>query len=202
MTAPNRVGNVASNILTVLIYLYMIPAFMFFVPYYNWQYAKNHGFVSWLFLGEIVPTAQAVIWPYYVGKHFTRPSSPPIESWTAEEKANSKHLMAAFNSDLEAIKLSNAGGPGLIPQDQLRKIVTLEKTALMEASIVEDPVLDKVHPQLKQHFRDELVPAIELKVKNWEMPQNDLSIHKQIDDLENKWADWFNANKDDFYIPK
>ena len=72
----------------------------------------------------------------------------------------------------------------------------------MEASLVDDKVLNKIHPQLREHFRNELVPVIQLKVRNWEMPQNDLSIHKQIDALENKWADWFNANKDDFYILK
>ncbi len=33
MTTPNRLGKVASNIFTVLIYLYMLPAFMLFVPY-------------------------------------------------------------------------------------------------------------------------------------------------------------------------
>jgi hypothetical protein len=101
MTSQTGKGNIVSNIVNVLIYLYMLPAVFVFVPYYNWQYANTHGYVSWL-----------------------------------------------------------------------------------------------------EHFRNELVPVIQLKVKNWEMPQNDLSIHKQIDALENKWADWFNANKDDFYILK
>lgn len=32
--------------------------------YFNWQYARDHGFLSWLFLGEIIATGQAVIWPY------------------------------------------------------------------------------------------------------------------------------------------
>jgi len=35
------------------------------VPYFNWQYAKRHGFASWLMLGEVVATAQALVWPYY-----------------------------------------------------------------------------------------------------------------------------------------
>jgi hypothetical protein len=35
-------------------------------PYYNWQYAKEHGFIKWLFFGEIVATLKSSVWPYYV----------------------------------------------------------------------------------------------------------------------------------------
>ena len=38
---------------------------MLTIPVFNWRYAKEHGFVSWLFLGEVVATAKAVVWPYY-----------------------------------------------------------------------------------------------------------------------------------------
>ncbi len=35
------------------------------VPIFNWRYAREHGFVSWLFMGEVVATFKAVVWPYY-----------------------------------------------------------------------------------------------------------------------------------------
>ena len=38
---------------------------MLAVPVFNWRYAQEHGFVSWLFLGEVVATFKAVVWPYY-----------------------------------------------------------------------------------------------------------------------------------------
>lgn len=38
---------------------------MLSVPYYNWQYAREHGFMSWLFLGEVVATAKGFVWPYF-----------------------------------------------------------------------------------------------------------------------------------------
>ncbi len=44
----------------------MFTAFIIFTPYYNWQYAKNNGFASWLFFGEIVATAKAFAWPYFL----------------------------------------------------------------------------------------------------------------------------------------
>jgi hypothetical protein len=34
--------------------------------YFNWQYARTHGFVAWIFLGEITSTAKALVWPYFV----------------------------------------------------------------------------------------------------------------------------------------
>ena len=38
---------------------------MLTIPVFNWRYAQEHGFVSWLFLGEVVATFKAVVWPYY-----------------------------------------------------------------------------------------------------------------------------------------
>jgi hypothetical protein len=33
--------------------------------FYNWQFAQNNGFVKWIFLGELVPSAKALAWPYF-----------------------------------------------------------------------------------------------------------------------------------------
>lgn len=35
-------------------------------PYFNWMFAKENGFLAWLFLGQIIPTLQAFVWPYFV----------------------------------------------------------------------------------------------------------------------------------------
>lgn len=36
------------------------------VPYFNWQYAKEHGFWQWIFFGEVIATFKAVLWPYFL----------------------------------------------------------------------------------------------------------------------------------------
>jgi len=33
--------------------------------YFNWEYAKTHGFLKWLFFGEIVATLKGFLWPIY-----------------------------------------------------------------------------------------------------------------------------------------
>ena len=35
-------------------------------PYFNWMFAQENGFVAWLFFGQIIPTFQAIVWPYFV----------------------------------------------------------------------------------------------------------------------------------------
>ena len=35
-------------------------------PYFNWMFAQQNGFMAWLFFGQIVPTFQALVWPYFV----------------------------------------------------------------------------------------------------------------------------------------
>ncbi len=59
-----------TKILAVAVGLYMIAA-MVAVPYFNWQYAKEHGFVRWLFLGEVVATAKGLAWPYFLATRFS-----------------------------------------------------------------------------------------------------------------------------------
>ena len=35
-------------------------------PYFNWMFAKENGFLAWFLLGQIVPTFQALVWPFFV----------------------------------------------------------------------------------------------------------------------------------------
>jgi hypothetical protein len=60
-----------ASLLVSVVYLYMITV-MFALPYYNWRYATENGFLKWLLWGETVPTAKALIWPYYALSHGTK----------------------------------------------------------------------------------------------------------------------------------
>ena len=37
-----------------------------FALVFNWQYANQNGFISWLLFGEIVATLKAIFWPFFV----------------------------------------------------------------------------------------------------------------------------------------
>ena len=59
-------------ILLFIIISYIMLASFIFTPLYNWRYARDNGFWRWLWFGEIVSTAKAMIWPYYIfyGREF------------------------------------------------------------------------------------------------------------------------------------
>lgn len=60
-------ARVLNNIATLLYSIYII-GFVIMLPYYNWQFARDNGFIAWLLLGEIAPTGKAIAWPYFVAK--------------------------------------------------------------------------------------------------------------------------------------
>jgi hypothetical protein len=75
-------------ILMPLIYIYL-AGLMVSGLYFNWQYARENGFFKWILLGEIVPTLQSTIWPYYAVKHFLPHDSNEL---TAKKKQQAMQL--------------------------------------------------------------------------------------------------------------
>ena len=51
-------------ILSAVFFVYMVVAGLFAL-YFNWVYASVHGFISWIFFGEIIATLQGLLWPLY-----------------------------------------------------------------------------------------------------------------------------------------
>jgi|TARA_B100001964_G_scaffold154847_1_gene170217 hypothetical protein len=52
------------KILIGIAIIYGISVAIFGV-YYNWLYANEHGFIAWLFFGEIIATFKAMVWPLF-----------------------------------------------------------------------------------------------------------------------------------------
>lgn len=48
-----------------LICMVYVSGFMLSFTYFSWQFAFEHGFVAWLFFGEIVPMLKAAVWPIW-----------------------------------------------------------------------------------------------------------------------------------------
>ncbi len=60
--------RIAALFLNVVFTLYILSV-MLMGTYFNWTNAKQSGFIQWLFPGEVVPTLQALVWPYYIFWH-------------------------------------------------------------------------------------------------------------------------------------
>lgn len=51
--------------LTVFLFIYSLGVCLSLV-YFNLEYAREHGFVDWLLLGQVIPCLKSTIWPYYL----------------------------------------------------------------------------------------------------------------------------------------
>ena len=52
------------KILMGILIIYGISVGIFGI-YYNWLYANEHGFIAWLFFGEIIASLKALVWPLF-----------------------------------------------------------------------------------------------------------------------------------------
>lgn len=56
----------SSPVLSYALAGYIGLASLIFAPYYNYVYARDNGFMRWLLFGEVVATAKAIVWPYFL----------------------------------------------------------------------------------------------------------------------------------------
>jgi predicted sugar kinase len=85
-------------------------------------------------------------------------------------------------------------------EEDIKKFLSHAKIALEEAQQVSDPVLMKVHPEFKDHFRNEFQKALELLVKGIE--GGDTTDRLRAVQLLNKWDEYTEKSSHDFEIPK
>ena len=178
--------------------LYMLGASVA-VLNFNWRYARDHGFVKWILLGEIVPTAKAFIWPYFAF------FSPHIPSWSDEEKQNATHFVLSLDASRSATNLLNLGPAySSIPPATIAEVLRLRKFALEEAKLVRDKVLEKALSGMSRPFRDKYQRSLELEIQAFESQDettaNAASIKGSM--LHDEWVDWINEHNSKVRIPK
>ena len=54
--------NILKIIVGLSVVIYAFGTFIF-GAYWNYLFAVKHGFISWLLLGEIIPSLQSIVWP-------------------------------------------------------------------------------------------------------------------------------------------
>jgi len=189
----------AALLAQALAVVYFIPLTLF-VPYYNWTYARDHGFVSWFCFGEVVATAKAIGWPYFAVASISR------ERWTEDEKENGRHIIRSFEAQKAAVKLINDGPPGYstIPTAKVQDIVTLLRLALDEAGLAGDEILDKALPGLSKAFREKYQQSIEFELRSMNEADAAASMTASItaSKLYDEWVDWINPRRHQLKIPK
>jgi hypothetical protein len=168
-----------TRLLTLVTNLYIF-SWLLFVPYYNWTYANDNGFVKWLLLGEVVATGKGIIWPYFF--FFDKP-----------KENNVTHFINSMKYQNDATKLINQGQDFAPTNDSdMKKIMELKRKAFDEAKMVNIEKLNNIHPNFGNHFRDEYIKGLQLFIYGYDKHQDQDFIQAQI--LMDNWVDWYYSN--------
>lgn len=82
-------------------------------------------------------------------------------SWTPQEIRNGQHLLKSLDETTQAARLANALPSEFSPDDpKAKRIAKLLRGAFTDAALVDDSVLEKLHPELFYKFRGDYQPAL------------------------------------------
>lgn len=128
-------------------------------PYYNWQYAKEHGFIKWLFFGEIVATLKSTAWPCFVffSDRGSQTNSPDERHYVESKKA----------CDVAMKIIVKWEDVTCVSSEDKAKAADLLKLAIAEANQVQPEYLLKVHPQLPEMYENDYKYAISLLIEGF-----------------------------------
>lgn len=115
--------------------------------------------------------------------------------WTPEEKENASHIFASAKADIEATRIMNRlikEGSLEVSDSVFGVVVALQRTALEEARMVRDEVLEKAAPGMAKPYQDYYKRSLELRLVFAETEDNTASI--RASQLHDKWVDWSRAH--------
>ena len=123
-------------------------------------------------------------------------------TFTEAEKTNARYITLAFREVQQAVRISNSGPAfSLVSKEDGDRITMHYQNALKYAEIVTDDVLDKVHPEIREHWRGEMEEGVRLRLINFQ-EKNNPQAEIRGSELLDRFGDWWNANKRDLKVPK
>ena len=88
--------------------------------------------------------------------------------WSEAEKQNFCYFVNSQRADSQAASNINSTGAGYATERQVSEMLALWRLALQEASQVTDSVLDKIHPELKDRYRNQYQKALQYQIAAFE----------------------------------
>ena len=168
-------------------YLYFLMVCFFFIPYYNWNYAKTHGFMKWLFLGEVVATAKAIVWPYYV-------LSNPVEHHDSPDATHFINSKKAYEEAL--IIINEVGDVSKLPADKRTVVADFLRLSINEANKVQPSYLQESHKDYLKMYEEKYKNGISTILKGIETDNTALLLKGAF--ACNEFSDWIHEHKSEF----
>jgi len=160
---------------------------------FSYQYARQHGFVSWLLLGEIIPMLKAIVWEVFLVLALVAPNSKFAE--------DSRHYDISRDASNTAVSfIVHLNEEGQQPtEEEIAELCEHFRLALSEARLVSDAYLDAVHPEFKSRYKEQYQESIRLILSGLE-EKNTLAWMKALR-LQHEWANWAESQGEDFNFP-
>lgn len=144
--------KIFQKVALVILYVYFLVA-MLAATLFNWRYAREHGVVSWVCLGEVVATAKAAVWPYYA-----------VTAWQSRSNAGDEidaHFVKSRHASHQALLIiDNEGGLLGLTDRNRKEVVQLLESAAAEATLVQDSFLQEIHADFPRNWKEGYIAAL------------------------------------------
>ena len=185
----STLARIVGGIVQFAFGLYIFVA-MGFTAYFNWTYARDHGVVSWVVFGEVVATAKAVVWPYFVA------TNPPWKE--APSPASLPRGVQNFFFSMDALVQANEEERDMNDPGELRAILGLLHEAVDSAAGINRYELNQVYPNLGDHFMDDAIGAAQFYIDAFEAADGDQVMRGAAAWI--RWTNWWNPNASDVLV--
>jgi len=167
---------------------------IFATPYYHWQYAKDNGFIKWVFGGEIIATAKAFAWPYFVLTDYVNHEVPSRQASIDEATERSlTSFFAAISSVSGAQSLMDnmliSDNP-LSDRDDMQLLLRNAQSRLTE---VDTTVLNSIYNGWGEIVDSALIPAVSFLVAGIDNDFDEIYFAR-ADAMMVRYNNWLNGN--------
>ena len=152
--------------------------------YFNWTYARDNGFVKWLFLGQIVPTAKATIWPYFI-----------VRSRNPSPSTRLPRSVQNFFYATDALVRANERPEGIQRDSNVVRVRAILSEAADSGHGIDRDDLNRIYSGLGDHFLDDAIVSARLYVEAIDSRDGALVMRGTAANL--RWQTWWNANGND-----
>ena len=123
------------------------------------------------------------------------------QQWSAAESSETEQFRASISLSQQATRVNNRQVIGsTVNQSDLDAMRESTNKALEAARRVSDAVLDKIHPELRVHYREEFQHGLELRLTAYdEVAKGVLNIEGQVawQAALDRWGDWYIAKREE-----
>lgn len=129
--------------------------------------------------------------------------SPIRGDWTPQELETATHFYKSQRANKEYLRIVRGADINRkFTYEESMELGRQMRTSLSEAlQVLANPgFLGKVHPDMREHYRDEYVRSLELTLQNMDHPN--FNIAELADRLYNDYVDWYIDHQKEMRIPK